>query len=93
MFFVCRESHCPTLRGENLGFSKEIIFIADFLNPWANARSTRIFTSWMSGGGVLIGIIIGVNGRGVMGVVWNSELQIKVESSPNGVYHDAFMAA
>jgi hypothetical protein len=43
-------------------------------------------------GGVLIGIIIGVNGGGVMGVVWNSELQIKVESSPNGVYHDAFMA-
>jgi hypothetical protein len=36
-------------------------------------------------GGVLIGIIIGVNGRGIMGVVWNSELQIKDESSPNGV--------
>jgi hypothetical protein len=43
-------------------------------------------------GGVLIGIIIGVNGGGVMGVVWNSESQIKVESSPNGVFHDAFMA-
>jgi hypothetical protein len=42
-------------------------------------------------GGVLIGITIGVNRGGVMGVVWNSELQIKVESSPNGVYHDAFM--
>lgn len=44
-------------------------------------------------GGILFGIIIDVNGSGVMGVVWNSELQIKVESSPNGVYHGAFMAA
>ncbi len=53
--------------------------------------ATRISTSWMSRG-ELIGTMIGVNGRGVMGVVWNSELQIKVENSPNGVYHDAFMA-
>ena len=89
MFFVCRNSNCPTLRGETWASPNKSFSLVIF-ESLGKCRSTRISTSWMSGG-VLIGITIGVNGGGVMGVVWNSELQIKVESSPNGVYHDAFM--
>jgi hypothetical protein len=90
MSFVCRNSNCSTIRGETWASPNKSFSLLIF-ESLGKCRSTRISTSWMSGG-VLIGIIIGVNGGGVMGIVWNSESQIKVESSPNGVFHDAFMA-